>query len=220
MMIDWKAVDTVLLDMDGTLLDLHYDNFFWHHYLPEQWGRRHGLDPDSARESLLPRFRNMAGTLSWYCLDYWTGELGMDILGLKNDVEHLIRTRPHAVEFLTRLRDLGKHVVLVTNAHEKLLDVKLRRTGIGAYFDAVVSAHRLGHPKEEKAFWESLHAGHPFERERTLLIDDNQQVLRAAADFGIRHLLTIAQPDSQRPARGPLDFTAIDSFDTLLRAGE
>ena len=220
MMIDWKAVDTVLLDMDGTLLDLHYDNYFWHHYLPEQWGRRHGLDADSARETLLPRFRRMAGTLSWYCLDYWTGELGMDILGLKNDVEHLIRTRPHAVEFLARLRELGKRAVLVTNAHEKLLDIKLRRTGIGDYFDAVVSAHRLGHPKEEAAFWESLHAGHPFERERTLLIDDNQEVLRAAADFGIRHLLTIAQPDSQRPARGPLDFVAIDSFETLLRAGE
>ena len=25
----WRDIDTVLLDMDGTLLDLHYDNHFW-----------------------------------------------------------------------------------------------------------------------------------------------------------------------------------------------
>ena len=215
-MIAWENIDTVLLDMDGTLLDLHYDNFFWHYYLPRKWGQLHGLDADSARERLLPRFRSMAGTLSWYCLDYWTEELGVDILGLKNDVEHLIRTRPHAVEFLGFLRGLRKQVVLVTNAHEKLLDIKLRRTEIGRYFDAVVSAHSLGQPKENVAFWKSLHTVHPYEPERTLLIDDNQEVLRSARAFGIRYLLTIAQPDSQRPARGPLDFTAIVSFQTLL----
>jgi putative hydrolase of the HAD superfamily len=219
-MIDWKHIDTVLLDMDGTLLDLHYDNYFWHHHLPEKWGALHGLDAEAARERLVPRFRSRAGTLSWYCLDYWTAELGLDILGLKNDVEHLIRTRPYAVEFLEFLRGLRKRVVLVTNAHEKLLDIKLRRTEIGAYFDAVVSAHRLGRPKEEVEFWEALRGMHPFDPQRTLLIDDNQDVLKAAAGFGIRHLLTIAQPDSQRPARARLDFTAIASFEGLLGAGE
>jgi len=219
-MIDWKRIDTVLLDMDGTLLDLHYDNYFWHHYLPEQWGQRHGLDAERAREQLLPRFRSRAGTLSWYCLDYWTTELGIDILELKNDVEHLIRMRPHAIELLGFLRGLGKRVVLVTNAHEKLLEIKLRRTAIGAWFDAVVSAHALGRPKEERAFWEALHALHPFDAERTLLIDDNQDVLKSAAAFGIRHLLTIAQPDSQRPPRRDLGFAAVTSFETLIGASE
>ena len=27
--IDWQSIDDVLLDMDGTLLDLHYDATFW-----------------------------------------------------------------------------------------------------------------------------------------------------------------------------------------------
>ena len=205
--------------MDGTLLDLHYDNFFWHHHLPERWGRLHGLDAERARERLLPRFRSKAGTLSWYCLDYWTTELGIDILDLKNEVEHLIRPRPHALEFLAFLRGMSKRLVLVTNAHERLLDIKLRRTGIGTYFDALVSAHVIGKPKEETAFWDSLHVAHPFDRERTLLIDDNQEVLKAAQAFGIRHLLTIAQPDSQRPPREALGFAAIDSFEALLNVG-
>lgn len=217
--IDWSTIETVLLDMDGTLLDLHYDNYFWHHYLPEQWGRRHGLGAEAARERLLPRFQSRAGTLSWYCLDYWSEELGIDILALKNDIEHLIRTRPLALELLAFLRAQGKRVLLVTNAHEKLLDIKLRRTDIGPWFDAVVSAHRIGLPKEEPAFWRLLHAAHGFDPARTLLIDDNQDVLHAAAAFGIGRLLTIARPDSRRPARERLDYPAITSFDVLFRAG-
>ena len=26
-MINWQQIDTVFLDMDGTLLDLHFDNY-------------------------------------------------------------------------------------------------------------------------------------------------------------------------------------------------
>ena len=27
--VEWDAIDTVLVDMDGTLLDLSFDTFFW-----------------------------------------------------------------------------------------------------------------------------------------------------------------------------------------------
>ncbi|HBT55971.1 MAG TPA: haloacid dehalogenase, partial [Pseudomonas sp.] len=33
-MLNWNAIDTVLLDMDGTLLDLHFDNHFWLEHMP------------------------------------------------------------------------------------------------------------------------------------------------------------------------------------------
>ncbi len=36
-MIDWDNIDTVLLDMDGTLLDLGFDNWFWQPHVPEQY---------------------------------------------------------------------------------------------------------------------------------------------------------------------------------------
>ena len=35
---DWRAIDTVLLDMDGTLLDLRFDNYFWLELVPRKYG--------------------------------------------------------------------------------------------------------------------------------------------------------------------------------------
>ncbi|MCP4043692.1 MAG: haloacid dehalogenase, partial [Gammaproteobacteria bacterium] len=32
--INWNSIHTVLLDMDGTLLDLHFDNQFWLEHVP------------------------------------------------------------------------------------------------------------------------------------------------------------------------------------------
>ncbi len=215
-MIDWNAVDTVLFDMDGTLLDLHYDNYFWHEYLPERWGARHGLDPESAKAVLLPRLTERKGTLSWYCLDYWSAELGVDIMELKADIEHLIRVRPQAEELLRHVGALGKRRMLVTNSHQKLLDVKLERTGLGMHFECIVSAHGLGAPKEDAAFWHALRARQEFDPARTLLLDDNLDVLRAAAAFGVRHLLAIQQPDSRSPPRTVPEFPSVGSFSVLL----
>jgi putative hydrolase of the HAD superfamily len=217
--INWNDIDTVLFDMDGTLLDLHYDNFFWHEYLPGKWGELNGIDPQRAKAKLGPRLMARQGTLSWYCLDYWSAELGLDILALKGEIEHLIQLRPQAEDLLRHVGRLGKRRLLVTNAHQKLLDVKLARTGIGAHFDAVVSAHALGAPKEERAFWSALRTLHPFEPDRTLLLDDNPQVLRAAVDFGLRHVLAIQQPDSRSPPRSGLEFPSIGSFAALLPEG-
>jgi putative hydrolase of the HAD superfamily len=214
--IDWNDVDTVLFDMDGTLLDLHYDNYFWHEYLPARWGALHGLGADAARAALLPRLAERKGTLSWYCLDYWSAELGVDIMELKAGIEHLIRLRPDAEELLQHVRALGKRRMLVTNAHQKLLDVKLRRTGIGVHFDVIVSAHGLGAPKEDLAFWHALQARAAFDPDRTLLLDDNVDVLRAAARYGVRHLLAIEQPDSRAPPQPAPGFQSVASFSALL----
>ena len=211
-MIIWEEIDTVLLDMDGTLLDLHFDNYFWHEYLPRKWGELHDLDVAGARERLMPDFYSLAGTLPWYCLDHWSERLGMDILTLKEDIEHLIRVRPSALELLAFVSRAGKRMALVTNAHQGLIEMKFRRTGLGDYLKEVFCAHHLGYPKEDPMFWTRLHEVYPFDPGRTLLIDDNLSVLESARGHGIRHLYTIAQPDSSKPRRECGDFTAIESF--------
>ena len=211
-MINWDKIETVMLDLDGTLLDLHFDNYFWQEYLPECWGQRHDMDIDSAKAALIPRFKSMEGTLAWYCLDYWSDELDLDVFELKQDVEHLIKTRPYTVELLCKLNEMGKEIILVTNAQEKILDVKLEKTGIKKYFDFIISAHELGSPKEHSKFWELLSNTVQFSQEKTLFIDDNLTVLQTAQDYGIRYLLSIARPDSHLPERSPTDYFPIKDF--------
>ncbi len=215
-MINWRDLDTVLLDMDGTLLDLYFDNYFWQEYLPVHWGKIHGLDAETAKRELIPRFKSREGTLSWYCLDFWSGELNIDVLKLKADIEHLIQMRPSAQEFLESLLSRGKTPVMVTNAHEDLITMKLEKTGIGKYFREVVSSHRLGAPKEEAEFWHRLNKNIEFQPARTMLIDDNLTVLRTARNYGISNLFSIARPDSNAPERDTEEFTAIHDFRDVL----
>lgn len=214
-MINWNEIDTVLLDMDGTLLDLYFDNYFWQEYLPEKWAELNGMDIVSAKSRLMPRFRDKEGTLSWYCLDYWSGQLDVDILALKSGIEYLIKPRPQSFEFLEFISSQNKSLALVTNAHQDLIALKFEKTGIDRYFNHVFCAHDFGLPKEEEGFWKSLDGVYPFDPRRTLFIDDNLTVLRSARRHGIRHLLSIARPDSRKPARDCQEFIAVESFAQL-----
>lgn len=211
-MIDWSSIRSVFLDMDGTLLDLRFDNHFWLEYVPQRYASIHGLDPQEALRLLTDRYRQRAGTLPWYCVDYWSDELGLDIGALKKEVGHLIAVRPHVAQFISALRACRKRIVLVTNAHPKSVALKMDRTGLGSHFDAMVNAHHLGLPKEHESFWPAFQVVEPFQRESTLLVDDSLAVLAAARAYGFAHLATIHQPDSSRPPQDTGPFAAVESF--------
>jgi putative hydrolase of the HAD superfamily len=216
-MINWNTIDTVLLDMDGTLLDLQFDNWFWQHHVPEQYARLKGLEYDQAERLLQDWIQSHLGTLNWYCLDFWTQELGLNIADLKRATAERIAIRPGADTFLRSLASGPRQVIMVTNAHRDALNLKLERTGIDRYFDALISSHDYGHAKEAQAFWHALHRQHPFDPARTLLVDDSLPVLHAARLYGLGHLASILQPDSSLPARVHTDpFPAIDDFHRVL----
>jgi putative hydrolase of the HAD superfamily len=215
-MVNWDDIDTVLLDMDGTLLDLYFDNYFWQEYLPSAWAQKHDVGAEQAKKQLAPKFEEKIGTLSWYCVDHWSDELDINIMALKNDILDLIKPRPHAESFLGYLNSLDKEVVLVTNAHQKLVDLKFEHTGIKVHFDGVYSSHNLGHPKEDIEFWQHLSELMHYKPDRTLFIDDNLSVLRAAREFGIVNLLGICKPDSKGPVKDTEEFQGIDSFERLM----
>lgn len=215
-MISWDAIDTVLLDMDGTLLDLAYDNTLWSSVLPERFSRTHDWPLENAARHLFSHMDECKGQLEFYCLDYWAEFTGLDIVALHHELTALIRYRPNARAFLEHQLMLERHSVLVTNAHRASLAVKDQHANLTDLLDAVVSCHDYGVPKESEAFWPALMAEHPFDPKRTLLIDDNAAVLESAADFGIAHLLTIAQPDSSRPPREGLARPALVDFEQLM----
>ncbi|MCG6940627.1 MAG: GMP/IMP nucleotidase [Thiohalocapsa sp.] len=213
---DWDAIDSVFLDMDGTLLDLYFDNHFWLEHVPKRYAEKLGVSVAEARDELLPKYRRIQGTLDWYCVDHWSRELGLDIALLKSEVEHLIAVHPYVIEFLDALAARDKRRVLVTNAHQKSIELKLQRTRLGGHLERVICAHDLRLAKESPGFWERVAAVEPFDPARTLFVDDNLDVLRAARDYGFRWLLAVTAPDSRQPVRQVAEFPAVARFSALL----
>jgi putative hydrolase of the HAD superfamily len=214
--VDWNAIDTVLVDMDGTLLDLNFDTFFWREAVPQRYATLHNLTVPEAQRSLEPRFEAKVGTLEWYCLDHWARDLNLDLKTLKREHRTRIRYLPGAQAFLASVRARGKRLSIVTNAHRDTFAVKAEHTGIDRLVDSVVCSHDFLAPKETAAFWQALGAHEPFDRERTLLIEDSLSVLAAARAYGIRHTLAIRRPDSQLPPRATPDFVGVDGVFELV----
>jgi 5'-nucleotidase len=202
--------------MDGTLLDLHFDNHFWQAHVPLRYAEAKGLSREAAREELMGRYHARAGTLDWYSVDFWETELELDIMRLKEEVAHLIAVHPSVTDFLDALRAAGKRVVLVTNAHHKSVTLKMAKTGLRAHFDAVITSHELGHAKEEDAFWHRLQECEPFDPQRSLLVDDSLPVLDAARAYGIRHLVAVRRPDTKLPEKHTAGYAAIGSFAEIM----
>lgn len=214
--VDWEQIDTVLVDMDGTLLDLAFDNFFWLELVPARYAATNGLEHDEAVRQLSARFDAAAGTLSWYCLDHWTRDLGLDLLSLKRAHRHMIRFLPRAPEFLAAVRARGKRVLIVTNAHRDTLAVKAEQTGIDRLVDGVVCSHDLRTPKEHPDFWDELQQRVPFDRRRALLVEDSLPVLAAAHAHGIARSVAVRRPDSGRPARTVAGFASVEGVAELI----
>jgi len=229
--LPWDDIDTVLLDMDGTLLDKHFDDYFWEQYLPEHYSLRHDLGLEQARAELLARYQRTAGSLLWADLDHWSRELGFDLVALKEQLASLIVLRPRVESFLDRCRQAGKQLYLVTNAHHRTLALKLGRVDLASRLDRIVHAGSdAGRPelpalppvaainraKEEPEFWLELQGLLAFDPARSLLVDDSEAVLATAASCGIRHLRHIARPSSRLPARFSPRFPSIEHFDEIM----
>ncbi len=212
----WSQVDTILLDMDGTLLDKYFDDHFWEEYVPKIFAESNGLSLKEARKTLLQRYQSVENTLQWTDLDYWSERLGLDIPELKCKVDHLIQIHPYVVDFLDFAKSINKEVHLVTNAHSKTLNIKLRKTALGSHFDRIICAEEIGFAKEQPEFWDKLAKHLDFNKDRTMLADDTAKVLRSAKQYGLGFLIFVARPSSRIPVQFSPEYPSITYFNELI----
>lgn len=215
-MIDWQKIKTVFLDMDGTLLDLHFDNHFWGEHLPKRYAEIHNIALEQATHEVSQHSKKTRGTLDWYCIETWGTTFDLDIPSLTREVVHLIELRPHVIEFLGALKQSDKRIVLLTNAHPHGLEIKLEHTLLDDHLDNIISTHQFKLPKESPELWQQLQTVEPYNPEETLFIDDSLPILRMAKQQGIKHLLAIKKPDSKLPENDVEEFLGLSSFADLL----
>jgi len=211
-----EEIDTVILDMDGTLLDLHFDQEVWNRVLPERFATASGRSVEAAKAEVTARMNPAKGTLDWYCLDYWEDVLGINLAALEIEHAHLVRPRPGAIEFLETVAKSSHRVVLATNAQPSSMQRKFDITGIDRYFDGIRSSHYYGTCKEDPAFWPAFTTDLGIDPSRSLFIDDTHSVLRAARRFGIAYVYGIRQPSMHGQTFSSTEFHCIDTFNELL----
>ena len=201
--------DTLMLDMDGTVLDLAFDHYIWMHHVPRQYAERHGMELEDARQKLFAKFEEMLGQLEWYCLDHWSDFLGIDVAEIHRDNRHRIGFLPGAREFLDVASDMGKRLLLVSNSHAETLEIKNDVTGVTSYFDGIHLSHTYGHPKETQLFWEALAEAEDFDPGKTLFIDDTVRVLDSAREFGVEMLVEVMHPDTSTDRKSESSYASI-----------
>lgn len=218
-MIDWQAIETVLFDMDGTLLDLHYDNYFWLEHLPKFYANHKGWTESKTKDWLMEQFKTKYHSLDFYCIDHWEALLGIDIITLKKEINHKIGFLPHAQDLLKQLAAMPVKTAIVTNAHRRTLAIKDKVIQITDYVDEDFCSHDFQLPKEDPAFWSALASAYSFNPATTILVDDNERVLASAASFGMKQLVMPLKPDSKRPPqeiRQPDIFLGIQCLSEIL----
>ncbi|MBW1254298.1 GMP/IMP nucleotidase [Pantoea allii] len=220
MMFNRSDFDTVLLDMDGTLLDLAFDRFFWLELVPDTLRTQRGISAAQARQIIEEKYQAVAHTLNWYCLDYWSQALQLDIHAMTWEQRHRVSLRVDTLPFLQALRQAGKRTILLTNAHPWNLDVKLKQTGLASHLDLLLSTHTFGYPKEDQRLWQAVEQHTGFDASRTVFIDDNETILDAAKSWGIGWCLGVSNPDSGRPEQHFQRHGAISDYRTLIQAWE
>ncbi|MGR6980049.1 HAD family hydrolase [Testudinibacter sp. P27/CKL/0425] len=155
--IDWDQIDTVLFDLDGTLIDLHLDAYFWKELVPQRYAAQMAIDPAQSRHKLKQLYRDIEHTMQWYDIDHWANALNLPIREMQR--EHVVHTqvRSGVYPLLEKLNRQGKRLIMLTDSHPFSLQVKLENCELAPHFAHLVSSHEFQKPKMDAGLWVQLY---------------------------------------------------------------
>jgi FMN phosphatase YigB (HAD superfamily) len=161
-------------------------------------------------------YRSVERELAWTDLHYWSERVGIDVIAMHQELSHMIGFLPGAESFLRYLRQLGKRVTIITNAHASGVAVKAAKTGLDRLVDRIVNAFEVGYLKMRPEYWPHCRRLVGFDPARSFYMDDDEGCLIAARQFGIAHVIHSAKSSSRLPPAPLKDFTSITEFTSLL----
>lgn len=212
----FEKSDYILLDMDGTLLDKYFDDYFWEHFLPEKYAEKNNIPFETSKEELLKKYKQYEGTLKWTDINFWSEKLKLNIPALKEELKHIIKKHPYVEEFLETMKNKNKKIYLITDAHYKSIELKLNKTNLERYFDNILSSFDVGFPKGNINFWQSAQRHLRFEKDKSIFIDDIENILLTAKEFGIKYLLFKANSSSKKQPKTSKHFPQFFDFSELI----
>ena len=214
-LLPWEEIDTILLDMDGTILDLNYDNHVWNQALPSAYAEKHSLNEEAARSKLIGHMQEIHGTIDFYSFPYWAQYTGLDITALHRRFTELIQFRPGAKAFLNWAKAKKKKTIIATNAHPESIQIKNEISALSSHVNHITSSHQYECPKETPEFWERLQIEHQFDKAKTIFIDDNAPILDSSKNYGLAYNLIVAKPDSRKPLKPNLSYPSFDHYEEI-----
>ena len=214
-LLPWEEIDTILLDMDGTILDLNYDNHVWNQALPSAYAEKHSINEEAARSKLIGHMQEIHGTIDFYSFPYWAQYTGLDITALHRRFTELIQFRPGAKAFLNWAKAKKKKTIIATNAHPESIQIKNEISALSSHVNGITSSHQYECPKETPEFWERLQIEHQFDKAKTIFIDDNAPVLDSSKNYGLAYNLIVAKPDSRKPLKPNLSYPSFDHYEEI-----
>ena len=213
---DWQAIDTVILDLDGTLIDLYFDHRFWKKVVPQAYADKFKLSVEQSRELIHRRYQQVEFSMQWYCIDFWAKTLDLPLRELLQQQHNYIKVRSDVYPFLQAARERRKKLILLTDSHPFSLAEKLKHCDLAPHFDLLLSSHQFNAPKVEQSLWQRLQQFTPFDPSRTLFIDDTEPVLDSAKKFGIAYTIGVENPDSTLADKSFERHFSVKNYSTLL----
>ena len=208
-MVKLNSTTAILSDLDGVILDQHYDRKFWQSWLPEHVANQTNQSIEKIQIEIQLKIDGQKGTLNWYDLNYWDDLLDVDCMEIIKEQEEKPSFLEGSLEALQELSTLKNPKHILTNGDPRLQEYKAEARNFLQFFDSIFYSMHAGYPKEKKEFWTLARHNLNLDFEDSIFIDDDFKVVTIAVKAGVKRVIWIT------PGKNRILQNGIETFSSL-----